>query len=72
MRHKAFVPVVLFLFITILFSFSSQFSDRPPEIESITPEIGVPGDVMIITGKNFGESRSGGEVLIAGTRPVPS
>ncbi len=71
-RHKAFVPVVLFLFITILFSFSSQFSDRPPEIESITPEIGVPGDVLIITGKNFGESRSGGEVLIAGTRPVSS
>ena len=71
-RNKAFVPVVLFLFIIVLFSFSSQFSDRPPEIESITPEIGVPGDVLIITGKNFGESRSGGEVLIAGTRPVSS
>jgi hypothetical protein len=71
-HHSAFLPVVLFLGIVIVFSVSSRFSDRPPVIENITPSIGNPGDVLVITGQYFGDSRQGGEVHIAGTRPTSS
>lgn len=71
-RHKAFLPFLLFIAIVILFSVSSQFSDRPPVIKDITPEIGNPGDVLIIEGAYLGETRQGGEVHIAGVRPTSS
>jgi len=71
-RHKAFLPVTLFAVIIIVFTFSSRFSERPPVIDSISPEIGNPGDILIITGDYFGETRDGGEVRIAGSRPTTS
>jgi hypothetical protein len=70
--HKAFLPFVLFFGLAILFGFSSRFSDQPPRIEDITPAIGSPGEVLVITGESFGDARQGGEVHIAGTRPTSS
>ena len=71
-RHKAFLPFVLFFGLAILFGFSSRFSDQPPNIEDITPAIGSPGEVLVITGESFGDDRQGGEVHIAGIRPTSS
>ncbi|MEW5817531.1 MAG: transglutaminase domain-containing protein [Spirochaetota bacterium] len=69
-KHRAFLPFTLFIVVVILFSFSSQFSDRPPVIKLITPEVGYPGDILVLVGKHFGKERKGGEVTIAGARPV--
>lgn len=71
-KHRAFIPIIIFIGVILIFSFSSQFSERPPIIHSITPQIGVPGEVLIISGESFGEFRKSGDVSIAGVRPVSS
>ena len=43
-----------------------------PEIESITPPVGSPGDVVLIRGKNFGDVRDMSYVEIAGARLTAS
>ncbi|TFG63990.1 MAG: transglutaminase [Spirochaetales bacterium] len=70
-KSKAFLPAVIFLFAVILFSISSRFSDRIPVLDSITPEVSYPGDVLVISGRYFGKSRQGSEVTIVGLR-LPS
>ncbi len=68
LRHRVFLPSVFFLVLIAVFVFSSQFTARPPEIEGIAPPVGNPGSIMVISGHNFGETRQGGEVSIAGAR----
>lgn len=70
--HRAFIPVMIFIGVVLIFSFSSQFSERPPEIKSIDPSVAEAGEVLIINGDYFGDVRQGGEVSIAGIRPVSS
>lgn len=70
--HRAFIPIMIFIGVVLIFSFSSQFSERPPEIHAINPHIAGPGDILLITGDYFGDVRQGGEVSIAGVRPVSS
>ena len=43
--------------------------EQSPRIESITPEVGAPGKVLVISGEHFGTARNGAEVIFAGTRP---
>ena len=43
-----------------------------PEIESVTPPVGSPGDVVLIRGKNFGDVRDMSYVEIAGSRLTAS
>lgn len=43
-----------------------------PEIDSIVPPVGSPGDVILINGKNFGNNRDMNYVEIAGTRLTAS
>ena len=43
-----------------------------PEIESIIPPVGSPGDVVLIRGKNFGDIRDMSYVEIAGTKLTSS
>ena len=71
-RHKAFLTIVVLAALVGIFIFSSQFTDRAPVVASISPEIGFPGNVLVIRGKHFGDSRQGGEVTIAGVRPTSS
>jgi len=50
-----------------------NFRNKPvPEIESIVPPVGVPGDVIIISGKNFGEVRDMSYVEFSGTKLTAS
>ena len=64
--RQEFILVGMFLLLISILLLSSRVTGRPPVIEAITPKIGVPGEVMVIRGKYFGESRNGGEVRIAG------
>jgi hypothetical protein len=70
--HRAFIPITIFIGVVLIFSFSSRFSERPPEIHSISPSIADAGDILVIKGDYFGDVRQGGEVSIAGVRPVSS
>ena len=42
----------------------------PPRLDSITPTRGKPGDVMILSGRNFGNPRETAEVRISGISPT--
>ncbi len=45
---------------------------RLPVIESVNPPVGLPGDVIVIKGKDFGETRDSSYVEIAGSRITSS
>ena len=45
---------------------------KKPSIKSINPPVGSPGDVLVIDGENFGESRGNSYVEIAGSRITSS
>ncbi len=68
-RSKEFIPVVVVLGLVFAILFSSRLAGRPPQIDSITPRTGKPGDVMIIKGRYFGREREG-EVRISGITPT--
>ena len=65
-----FTAILLAILVVLLLS--SRMTGRPPQVDSITPKIGFPQDVMVITGKYFGDMRDGGEVVIGGYAPVSS
>jgi hypothetical protein len=69
LKSKGFIPTVVVFALIFLVLFSSRLAGRPPQIDSITPESGKPGDVMIITGRYFGPERDG-EVRISGISPT--
>jgi transglutaminase-like putative cysteine protease len=68
-RSKAFIPTLVVAGLVVVILLSSRLAGRPPQIESITPRSGKPGDVMIITGRYFGHERNG-EVRISGMSPT--
>jgi hypothetical protein len=70
MNHLKKLPFVFFGLCVILLVISLWVSGRGPEISGIEPRIAEPGDVLVITGSNFGEER--GRVSIAGVIPVAS
>jgi hypothetical protein len=69
-REVMFTAILLAILVVLLLS--SRMTGRPPQVDSITPKIGFPQDVMVITGKYFGDMRDGGEVVIGGYAPVSS
>ena len=68
------VVCALFLVAVILSAiFIIGFRNRPvPEIESINPPVGAPGDVVVIRGKNFGDVRDMSYVEFAGSKLTAS
>jgi transglutaminase-like putative cysteine protease len=60
--------LILFLLIPLLLS----CGEKAPVIESISPRIGVLGEVLTIRGENFGAERRESYVSIAGTAPTNS
>jgi transglutaminase-like putative cysteine protease len=70
MKRLKRLPFVFFGLCVILLGMSLWVSERGPVISGIEPRIGEPGDVLVISGDNFGEER--GRVSIAGVIPVAS
>lgn len=71
-KRREFIFTAVLLVLTTFLLLSSRMTGRPPLVESITPKIGFPQDVMVITGKYFEDERNGGEVVIGGYAPVSS
>ena len=57
LKSKGFIPTVVVVGLVLFVLLSSRLVGRPPQIDSITPTSGKPGDVMIITGHYFGSAR---------------
>ncbi|MCL1818389.1 MAG: IPT/TIG domain-containing protein, partial [Spirochaetaceae bacterium] len=70
MWRKAHLPLAVFGVCLILLAVSLWRAGRGPEVLDIQPHIAEPGDVLSITGSNFGEAP--GRVSIAGVLPVAS
>jgi hypothetical protein len=69
-RKREFHYAAVFGALVVLLLLASRIAGRPPVVEAITPRIGYPKDVMVITGRFFGKSREGGEVAVGGSRLV--
>ena len=50
----------------------SHKTEESPVIESIIPPVGSPGDVVLITGKNFGDERDMSYVSFSGSKITSS
>jgi hypothetical protein len=72
LRSKAFIPTIVVAGLLLLILLSSRLSGRPPQLESITPTIAKPGDILIVTGRYFGKNRTTSEVRISGISPTSS
>jgi hypothetical protein len=71
-KKREFIFAAAFVALIVFLLFSSRIAGRPPVMDSITPRIGYPKDVMVISGRFFGKIREGGEVVIAGYPLVSS
>ncbi len=69
-RSKGFIPSVVVIVLAVFVLLSPRMAGSPPRLESITPSRAKPGDVMILTGHNFGSSQESSEVRIAGISPT--
>ncbi len=70
LRSKGFIPTVVVVALAAFVLLSPRMAGSPPRLESITPTRGKPGDVMIVTGHNFGQHRDTSEVRISGVSPT--
>jgi transglutaminase-like putative cysteine protease len=72
LKSKSFIPIVVVVGLICAVLLSSRLAGRPPQIDSITPRSGKPGDVLIVTGRYFGDAKRGnpGEVRISGISPT--
>ncbi len=68
------ILIVGFLIISCIVTFIviSNKNKAIPEIDSLTPVVGSPGDVVVIKGKNFGNVRDMNYVEIAGSKLTAS
>lgn len=72
LRSKGFIPTVVVAGLLLVILLSSRLTGRPPQIESLTPAVAKPGDVLIVTGRYFGQRRNTAEVRISGISPTSS
>ena len=70
LRSKGFIPTVVVVTLVVFVLLSPRMAGSPPRLESITPPRGKPGDVMILSGRNFGNPRETAEVRISGISPT--
>ncbi|MDR3199820.1 MAG: IPT/TIG domain-containing protein [Spirochaetales bacterium] len=64
------LPLVFFGLCLLLLAVSLWLAGKGPSVQDIEPRIAEPGELLVITGDNFGEER--GRVSIAGVVPVAS
>lgn len=66
------ILIVLVAAAFVFISFATVKAKKTPEIQTIVPSVGSPGDTMIIKGTNFGASRENSFVEIGGSRVTAS
>lgn len=74
-RYPAVRVLIVLAIIGLIVGSSVLISYRTkniPEITSINPPVGVPGDVIVITGKNFGATRDMSYVEFSGSKLTAS
>ena len=71
-KRREFLFTAGFAALIVFLLFSSRIAGRPPLLDSITPRIGYPKDVMVLSGRFFGKVRDGAEVMIGGLPLVSS
>lgn len=76
LRKSPIIRVLCILLIVILFMGISFFVTynvkQKPQITSITPPIGAPGDLVIIRGKDFGDNKNTSYVEFGGSKLTAS
>ena len=70
LKSTWFIPTVVVVALVVFVLLSPRMAGSPPRLESITPTRGKPGDVMILSGRNFGNPRETSEVRISGISPT--
>jgi len=70
LKSTWFIPTVVVVVLVVFVLLSPRMAGSPPRLESITPTRGKPGDVMILSGRNFGNPRETSEVRISGISPT--
>ncbi len=70
LKSTWFIPTVVVVVLVVFVLLSPRMAGSPPRLESITPTRGKPGDVMILSGRNFGNLRETSEVRISGISPT--
>ena len=75
-RKYSLVRATLILFVVSVAVFivfiTSKNKKAEPVIESLTPSVGSPGDIVVINGKNFGDTRDMSYVEFAGSKLTAS
>ncbi|MCH5291140.1 MAG: IPT/TIG domain-containing protein [Treponema sp.] len=74
-RHPWVRTVTWVLLLLVVFGLTTVIGinvKKTPEIFNINPPVGAPGDVMVISGENFGNTRNSSYVEIAGSRLTAS
>ena len=71
-KKPAFIPTLLFSTLVATLIISLSVSAKPPRIDRIVPEIGLPGGVLVVEGENFGSERGRSSVAIGSVRPTSS
>ena len=69
-KSRFFFPMLILAAAVAVFSVNVLRYYKFPEIDNIEPAVAYPGENITITGTNFGNSRDGAEVRIAGERPL--
>lgn len=69
---RVFCLISAAVILSLLILFISMRIRRTPSISEVTPPIGSPGDIVVITGKNFGETRDTSYVEFGGSRLTAS
>jgi transglutaminase-like putative cysteine protease len=63
---KPLIPIVLTAIAGLTFLVSLFLNYRVPWLQSISPEIASPGELMVLRGDHFGDEQGLGEVTVAG------
>lgn len=74
-KYPYFRAICLVLFVTLVFVSVFLISHKAtpvPEISAINPPVGSPGDVVVITGKNFGNEKDMSYVSFSGSKLTSS
>ena len=70
LKSRFFFPLIILAAVCTVFIINSYNYYRFPIINDIQPSVAYPGELIMINGTHFGNSRNGGEVKIAGERPL--